>query len=285
MRTGSPLAVYGKRYIKTFFRKLGEFLWQQIIVGAVLAVCILLQQIHRNIISTTAIRANILAVLEPYLFVIGVLVLWHLGRTAYLLHLEDRAEIDRLVANQPPVEEIEPPAPVEPLSVDLRGVILELYFHKENDLLSFPSHTIILIKAQIVNHGPVEATITQVGLQVRIGAYQSMCDLVKNIPDTWQIRRRDDKYLNMVYINTPLDSYLGSAPSEETYRTAIPRSGWLAFELYGQENIEFPNAEFNLLLMDSLGGKHRIQRKPQMYIKTGDIVAIPSPIPSIPNVV
>lgn len=92
MRTGSPFIAYGKRYMKTFFRKFWEFLWQQIVIGVILAALIIWQQIRRNIITGPTIRADILAVLEPYLYLLGALILWHLGRTAYLLHLEDSAE-------------------------------------------------------------------------------------------------------------------------------------------------------------------------------------------------
>ena len=111
--------------------------------------------------------------------------------------------------------------------------------------------------------------------QASIGEVCQTCDLVNHIPDSWQIKRRDDRYLNMAYIYTPIDTCLGAKSSGETYRTAIPRTGWLAFELYSKEDIEFPNAEFSLILIDSLGGEHRIRRKPQLYVKKGEIVSIP----------
>jgi hypothetical protein len=38
--------------------------------------------------------------------------------------------------------------------------------------------------------------------------------------------------------------------------------------------IEFPNAQFILHLRDSFGGEHRIQRKPMLYKKTGEIVIV-----------
>jgi hypothetical protein len=188
--------------------------------------------------------------------------IYHLVRTPWKLN------------EHPPVFK-EPGKPASSLSTDLRGDILELYFHPENDLLGLPSRTYILMKVQIVNRGIAEATITKVGLQVRVGQFESMCDLLKEVPETWQIRRRDDRYLNMAYKNTPLDKVLGSESSEEIYRPGIPRSGYIAFELYAMENIQFPNAEFTLFLEDSLGGQHRILRMPQLYIKTGEIIAVP----------
>jgi hypothetical protein len=165
--------------------------------------------------------------------------------------------------------------PASPKPVDLRGEISELFFYKENNVMGLPSHTYILMKVQVVNHGPVEATISRTGLQVSIGELCLTCDLVNPIPDLWQIKRRDDRYVNIVDIYTLIDPCLGAKSSDETYPTAIPRTGWLAFKFHSQENIEFPNAEFSLILIDSLGGEHRIRREPQLYVKKGDIVAIP----------
>lgn len=82
--------------MKTFLRKFGEFMWQQIAFGALLAGLILWQQIERGIVSVAAVRDNFLAVAQPYGWVVGAILLWHLARTAYLIYLEDQEEIDRL---------------------------------------------------------------------------------------------------------------------------------------------------------------------------------------------
>jgi hypothetical protein len=42
------------------------------------------------------VKENVLDVVEPYGFILAPLVIWHLGRTAHLLHLEDQEEIDML---------------------------------------------------------------------------------------------------------------------------------------------------------------------------------------------
>ncbi len=62
------------------------------------------------------------------------------------------------------------PEPTTPLSVDLRGEILELYFQRAPYPLPFsPIH--ILLKVLIVNHGPDQATITHCGLQISLGSF------------------------------------------------------------------------------------------------------------------
>jgi hypothetical protein len=246
---------------------------QQVAIGALLAGLILLAQIRRNIITAPAIRDNISAVLVPYILLFIVLVIFNLGRTAYLLNLEDMAKIEKLEAMLPAPK---PSTPTLPSPVDLRGDILELYFRKVNDMLGLPDKTFILLKVKIVNHGPVEATISKVALTVSLGAFKQTCDLVKSVPDAWQIRKRDEQFLNMVYIDTPVGPCLGENADEETYPTGIPRTGWLAFELCSLENIEFPNAEINLHLVDSLGAVHLIHRSSQIYVKNGEVLFIPT---------
>ena len=90
------LRTYGKRFVKVFLVKFGEFLWQQIVAGLIIGALILWQQVQRGLITVPAIRENWLAFLTPYGYVLAGLVAWHLARTAYLLHVEDQEEIDRL---------------------------------------------------------------------------------------------------------------------------------------------------------------------------------------------
>jgi len=96
MGGANKLANYGKRYMKTFSHKFGEFLWQQLVFGASIAGLILWQQIRRGLITAPTIKANVMAVGEPYGLVVGAIIVWHMVRTAYLLYLEDQAEIESL---------------------------------------------------------------------------------------------------------------------------------------------------------------------------------------------
>lgn len=91
-------SAYARRYATTFAAKIGEFIWQQILIGAVLAAFIFWQQIRRGLIPVSAQRENVLALVVPYAIVIGLFLLWHILRAAYLLHIEDREEIERLSA-------------------------------------------------------------------------------------------------------------------------------------------------------------------------------------------
>ena len=121
----------------TFFRKFSEFMGAQILIGLVLSGLILLQQIRRGIISVATTRDSILALLEPYGIVIGAILLWHLGRTAYLLHLEDQAVIEEL-RTAPLITASE--AQNVPLAEDPRIYVdfvdeRKGYLHKKNALL------------------------------------------------------------------------------------------------------------------------------------------------------
>jgi len=54
---------------------------------------------------------------------------------------------------------------------------------------------------------------------------------------------------------------LGSLTKSGNLQERNPHEGWLAFEVYAHGSEEFPNAQFDLLLEDSLGGSHRIAEK------------------------
>lgn len=95
-----------------------------------------------------------------------------------------------------------------PRPVDLRGEILELYFRKRDDILSFPSQTTVVMKVQVVNHGPQEATITHLGLEVCLGRDQFMGTVVNRIPETWRIKRRDEGILAK-FFETPSNQFWG----------------------------------------------------------------------------
>jgi len=201
----------------------------------------------------------------------------------YLVFTSSRTP--RTVSAAPSNKPILPPPPLVPtvvLSVDLRGEIKELYFYKPEGALGTVSHaTIIVLKVRIVNHGPDEATITEVGLQVGLGDFQRMAQ-VTNIPDSWHIRRRRPEFnFFPSYYDTTIAPALGSRPHKEIYKKGLPHEGWLAFECVDFRDVEFPNAQFDLLLRDSLGGGHRISRKPMLYVREGQIV-VPSQ-PTLPS--
>jgi len=165
------------------------------------------------------------------------------------------------------------PSSVSPLSVDLRGEILELYFHKDNDIPSFQEHITVVMKVQLVNHGTAEATVTRCGLHVCIGQERLAGSLVNHVPDSWRIKKRKAAgVLNLDYVETQIEPCLGEAPEHEIYRKGVPRVGWLAFEFHVLENIEFPNAKFTLSFRDSLGGDHCVERPPMLYRKVGTLL-------------
>ena len=78
----------------TFFLKFGEFPWQQTLVRKGSRDLILQQLIRRRIVSVSTVKENVLDVAEPYGFIVAAPVIWHLGRTVHLLHLEDHEKAD-----------------------------------------------------------------------------------------------------------------------------------------------------------------------------------------------
>jgi hypothetical protein len=117
-----------------------------------------------------------------------------------------------------------------------------------------------------------------VGLQAELGDVQQMGE-VRDIPDSWHIRRKAGGFNFIVpqYQETGIAPVLGDNANKEIYKKGLPHEGWLAFEFSDFRDIEFPNAQFDLHLKDSLGGGHRITRKSMLYIKEGEIVVARQP--------
>jgi hypothetical protein len=132
-----------------------------------------------------------------------------------------------------------------------------------------------------VNRGLSEATITAFGLLIELGEYRKGGDPIQ-IPPTMRIRReREGTFIGTALDEFPLEPALGVSPNPEIYKRGIPHEGWLAFEVYAHGSEEFPNAQFDLLLEDSLGGSHRIRRKAGVYRATGQLVVASQP--GVPN--
>lgn len=174
-----------------------------------------------------------------------------------------------LVVAKPPVtapSSLSPP----PRPVDLQGEILELYFFNPPEHLPI-SRIFVLIKIQIVNRGPDEATITHCGLKISLPDCQ-MNGEISDIPEVWRLKKRRPAIIGVAYDEVVIGPRIGAQPHNEVYRKGHPREGWLSFEVYAQGDAEFPNAEFTVHLKDSLGGEHRVRRNSGIYIRTGEIV-------------
>jgi len=66
------------------------------VVGATLALLILIAQIQLGIVSKDAIRVNLLAIMWPYVALIGIFILYHLVRAPWLVsnaHLEKYVDL------------------------------------------------------------------------------------------------------------------------------------------------------------------------------------------------
>jgi hypothetical protein len=181
------------------------------------------------------------------------------------------------------------PAPSQPSlripsPVDLRGEIQELYFYKPHAPL-VSGKTFVVMKVRIVNHGPDEATITHVSLQAKLGDFQKNGEIT-NIPDSWRIKKKGTGELDLIlptYRETTIAPVLDNPPQKEIYKKGIPHEGWVAFECYDFNDIEFPNAQFDVHLKDSLGGSHLITRKSMVYIRKGQITVAGQPTLPAPS--
>jgi hypothetical protein len=168
------------------------------------------------------------------------------------------------------------PAPTEAIvlppiqkPVDFHGRFLEIYFSKP-DPLPITSY-FVLVKLEMVNRGPDEATASFRGIVVSLPGYKRSGG-VHQFPEWWRIRRRKPDTLLPVYEELPCDPQLGLNPHEEIYRKGIPRVGWIAFEMYLPPTEEFHNAQMDIHVHDSLGGTHVIRRELGVYYVPGELL-------------
>lgn len=169
-----------------------------------------------------------------------------------------------------PVARSEPSTPQAPPPVDLQGQILEVCISNP-EIATQPSRAYVAIRVQIVNHGHVEAAIIGCGLQIKLGEFQLEGQVIA-IPVEWRIKRKKEGLFVLAYEAFPLEPRIGAQPTEEIFKRGYPIRGWLAFEAYVWGDVEFPNAQFDLHLKDSLGGEHCIRRTAGVYAKQGALV-------------
>ena len=84
-------STFGKRFFKDFKSATGEQL-----IGALLALGILVYQIKYGVVHSADIRGSYLAILWPYVFLVVALFIWHFLRTSHVLHREQGSILDGL---------------------------------------------------------------------------------------------------------------------------------------------------------------------------------------------
>jgi hypothetical protein len=135
-----PAGNYFDRFRKRLYRELGEFVRTQLLVGFIVAALILLWQIHLGVITKPAVRANVISVIAPYLVILALFGLFHLGRTAYLLDCDAQSRITDL-ENQVVKNETE--SPKLDLTIETALWVYDL----------FENLTIFFLSAYLINKG------------------------------------------------------------------------------------------------------------------------------------
>jgi len=165
----------------------------------------------------------------------------------------------------------------DPKLVDLRGDIRETYL-AQFDTLMHGSRTYLVLNVHIVNHGPDTATIIGCGVRASLGSFRADGTVLDSIPDSWRIKKmRKGVVLGVVYDEHLIEPLLGVKGHEEIYTKGIPHEGWLAFEFTLWGHMEFPNAQIELFLLDSLKGSHTIVRPAGVYSKEGELIQASQP--------
>ena len=204
---------------------------------------------------------------------VALIAFWWLGRTlngrkAIQADEEPQEPLSFQPAGQLPAPSLASP---EPKPVDLRGEILELYFDRQCTP-GISLQVSILMKIRITNHGPDQAAITGWTLHFQLGEEIPRAAEVIDIPSVWWIKKWRADLFNREPIKEKIDVRLNELPTTSTYQKGVPQTGWIAFEYFTGEDIEFPNARFIVHAQDSFGNRHTFQRPAGIYRRLGQLM-------------
>jgi hypothetical protein len=216
------LWTYGKRYFQTFFRQFGEFLLAQIVIAALLSGLVLWEDVRRGIISTETTKNNILALLWSFGYVIGLMLIWHLARTAYVMSLQDQAEIESL-RKQIQTSEAENKKPK--LKVEVWEVLLMPYYNSAE----------VFLDASVSNVTPgTQGTVRDYSLAIEIAGRRYPAGRYKSDLDNYRIIEvSDERCIRMVapYMSSTLDDLADGINEKSPISFGVPHRGWLHFTL------------------------------------------------------
>jgi len=164
-----------------------------------------------------------------------------------------------------------PPVPNEPKPVDLHGDILELYFDRQS-VPGISLQVSILMKIRITNHGPDQTVITNWKLLIQLGEETPRVAEVISIPPVWWVKKWRSDLFNREPIKETIEVRLNELPPTNTYQKGVSQTGWIAFEYFTGEDIEFPNARFTVHVRDSFGKGHTFQRAAGIYKRPGQLM-------------
>jgi hypothetical protein len=273
MKTSGTLWPYVKRYVATFFRKFTEFIGAQIVVGAVIAGLILWEQIRRHIILVGSTKDNILAVLEPYCLVIAVYLVWHLARTAYLLHLEEFVQIERLrqhIESTGKAVEVIVPSPPDTIGAkfmrqhfvnrnpydELNQQALELMH-----LASLATAHDLLCEIHLVNRETESVTIQRIEAQADVNGH--VLAMTPSDLDNYQLAFNEEEK----FAHSPLKTLFQKREDlpnlwDKIRGTELKRGvgyqGWVSFGLMATPDELKEKVIFQVTLIDSLEGRHPV---------------------------
>src|SRR5437660_11487680 len=94
----SSFATYYCRVVAQIFADVWRLAKQQVIIGAVATILILVLQIHYGIIPKQFTLSSILAVVYPYLLIVACALIFHAVRAPWILDNKRQEEIETLLA-------------------------------------------------------------------------------------------------------------------------------------------------------------------------------------------
>jgi hypothetical protein len=117
--------------------------------------------------------------------------------------------------------------------------------------------------------------VTSVGLSISLPGWQTTGTIINAIPSDWRIRKPNE---NSFIVNSHHDEAIEPRITAiEVYKKGHRKDGWFAFELsLLASNLAFPNAKFDLCLVDSFNASHHVIRESAIYEKKGELIRLPS---------
>lgn len=223
-------------------------------IGAALTLGILLYQFKYGVIHSGEFHANLWALLWPYILLVGILFLWHLARTPYLLHVEAKIQTDNDVDARVRERESKPEFKAD-IDCVVRNVLNEGHF---------------FVHAHIVNLTSTSASIRRISLKNRITG-----ELLPSLRfDKCFVFRNGETKLTGILTSdgtfTKKESRYKDEISDLFESLKLPltkgdgKEGWLLFQkAYSLQETESPS--LSLHLEDSFGGLHEGECKDERY--------------------
>lgn len=233
-----------------YYKRVGQVMWKDFrsavgeqIIGALLAVAILVYQLHYGLIKPSDLRPNLWSICWPYLLLVGALFLVHLIRAPWKLDCQSQGGLAKLTGDlqQEKARNQKPDIHIKVLE----GLVLSSDRDRgtgRSIIGTFSKEVGLCLNLE--NHRPVKTTIQDVRLMLRANGRQYECKDSTNGNNQKFAITQNGQGKEMFGLDM------------EPLEYANHDYGWMTFRLEGLEMTSNLEAEVEVTVIDGLGNPH-----------------------------